>query len=77
MRGNLKAYFERELKIHEQRVQKLKKPADDKETKARNLSILKEQLTVEIGKVGLWVDKSAIDSTLSKLKTVKNKSLKS
>ena len=68
-----KVHFQRKQSIYEQRAEKLRKTAEDKEKKARNLSTLKEQLTVEIARIGLWADESDINDALSNMKTVKDK----
>ena len=68
-----KIFFQRKQQIFEYKAEKMKTALEEKDKKARNLLSLKESLTVEINKAGLWVDESAIDSSLEVLPTVKQK----
>ena len=63
-------FFERNLTIHKQRVEKARLSAEEKERKAKKLTALKESLTIEIG---LWVDEASIRDALSNVETEKKK----
>ena len=45
----------------------------EKEKKAKNLAALKESLTLDIQKFGLWVEESQIDDALSEMDSTKSK----
>ena len=66
-------YLKRKSDIFNSRFEKMQNAEEEKRRKAKNLSDLKERLTLDIQQFGLWVEESQIDEGLSKLDTVKSK----